>query len=152
MLAGRLDFPKSYDQQWSPKAGVVVKPMQDQAFRVTFNRAFKSPSILQTNFFIPDWTSIVSIYGNTDGFTVKNAAGTVTRTYDPIQPESNRTWEFGYKGIIANRLYLDGTYFSSRYENFTSPLAVIANPYAGAAATYAYPTANPNGIPVDALG
>jgi iron complex outermembrane receptor protein len=152
VLAGRLDFPKSYDRQWSPKAGVVIKPVQDQAFRVTFNRAFKSPTILQTNFFIPDWTSIISIYGNTDGFTVKNAAGTVTRTYAPIQPESNRTWEFGYKGIVANRLYLDGTYYNSKYENFTSPLAVIANPFTGATATYAYPTANPNGIPVDAQG
>lgn len=152
VLAGRLDFPSTYDKQWSPKAGVVIKPMQDQAFRVTFNRAFKSPTILQTNFFIPDWTSIISIYGNTDGFTVKNAAGTVTRTYDPIQPESNKTWEFGYKGIFANRLYLDGTYYNSKYENFTSPLAVIANPYAGASATFAYPTANPNGIPVDAQG
>ena len=152
VLAGRLDYPASYDAQWSPKAGVVVKPAQDHAIRVTFNRAFKSPSILQTNFFIPDWTSIISIYGNTDGFTVKNAAGAVTRTYNPIQPESNRTWEFGYKGIIANRLYLDGTYFSSKYENFTSPLTVIANPFAGATATYAYPTANPNGIPTDAQG
>jgi len=153
VLAGRLDYPSAYDAQWSPKAGVVVKPMDDHAFRVTFNRAFKSPSILQTNFFIPDWTSIISIYGNTDGFTVKNAAGTVTRVYNPIQPESNRTWEFGYKGIIANRLYLDGTYFNSRYENFTSPLAVIANPFAaGGAATYAYPTANPNGIPTGADG
>jgi iron complex outermembrane receptor protein len=153
VLAGRLDFPSSYYQQWSPKAGVVVKPVDDHAFRVTFNRAFKSPTILQTNFFIPDWTSIISIYGNTDGFTVKNAAGTVTRVYNPIQPESNRTWEFGYKGIIANRLYLDGTYFNSSYENFTSPLTVIANPFAaGAAATWASPTANPNGIPVDAQG
>ena len=152
VLAGRLDYPTSYSSQWSPKAGVVVKPMQDQAFRVTFNRAFKSPTILQTNFFIPDWTSIIAVYGNTDGFTVKNAAGTVTRTYDPIQPESNRTWEFGYKGILANKLYVDGTYYSSQYKNFTSPLAVISNPFAGAAATYAYPTANPNGMPVDAQG
>jgi iron complex outermembrane receptor protein len=29
---------------------------------------------------------------------------------------------------------------------------VISNPFAGATATYAYPTANPNGIPVDATG
>ncbi|HEV8216342.1 MAG TPA: TonB-dependent receptor, partial [Gemmatimonadaceae bacterium] len=44
VLAGRLDYPTSYSSQWSPKAGVVVKPTQDQAFRVTFNRAFKSPT------------------------------------------------------------------------------------------------------------
>lgn len=152
VLAGRLDYPTTYDKQFSPKAGIVVKPMPDQAFRATYNRAYKSPTILQTNFFIPDWTGIISIYGNTDGFTAKNAAGVVTATYKPLVPETNKTLEFGYKGVIARKLYLDGTYYHSNYENFMSPLAVIANPFAGATATYAFPTANPNGIPTDASG
>ena len=150
VLAGRLNYPTTYDKQFSPKAGIIFKPMDDQAFRVTYNKAFKAPTILQTSFFIPDWTSIVSIYGNTDGFTIRNAAGTTTATYAPLVPETNRTWEFGYKGVIANRLYFDGTYYHSDYENFMSPLAVIANPFAGAAATYASPTGNPNNIPVNA--
>jgi iron complex outermembrane receptor protein len=152
VLAGRLDYPTTYDKQFSPKAGIVVKPTPDQAFRATYNRAYKSPTILQTNFFIPDWTGIISIYGNTDGFTVKNAAGATTATYTPLVPETNKTLEFGYKGVLAKKLYLDGTYYHSKYENFMSPLAVIANPFAGATATYAFPTANPNGIPVDASG
>ncbi len=152
VLAGRLDYPSTYDKQFSPKAGIVLKPKADQAFRVTYNRAFKSPTILQTNFFIPDWTSVVSVYGNTDGFVVKNAAGAVTREYAPLVPESNNTWEFGYKGAIGQRLYVDGTYFHSKYENFMSPLAVIANPFTGTTATFAYPVGNPNGIPTDATG
>lgn len=147
VLAGRMDYPDAYKEQWSPKAGVVVKPAQDQAFRVTFNRAFKSPTVLQTDFFIPDWTSIISIYGNTGGFTVKNGAGATVASYDPLQPEENRTWEYGYKGVLAQRLYFDGTYYRSNYRNFTSPLVVISNPFAGAAATYAYPTTNKYGIP-----
>ncbi|HUQ80326.1 MAG TPA: TonB-dependent receptor [Gemmatimonadaceae bacterium] len=156
VLAGRLDDPENYDKQWSPKAGVVVKPWLNQAFRVTFNRAFKSPTILQTNFFIPDWTAIISIYGNTGGFQMTNADGTVRSTYQPMKPESNKTWEFGYKGIIADRLYLDGTYFKSDYENFMSPLTIIGNPFATAAAggpTFAKPLVNPgNSIPVNAQG
>ena len=152
ILAGRLDYPSTYEKQFSPKVGVVLKPMPDQAFRVTYNQAYKSPTILQTNFFIPDWTSVVSIYGNTDGFTVKNAAGAVTATYKPLVPETNKTVELGYKGIIARKLYLDGTYYNSKYENFMSPLAIIANPFTGATATFASPTANPNGIPVNAAG
>ena len=158
VLAGRYDKPKQYDAQWSPKAGVVVKPIEDHAFRATFNRAFKSPTILQTNFFIPDWTGVVSIYGNTTGFQTVNAAGDPVpgRRYSPMVPESNRTWEFGYKGIIANRLFLDGTYFRSDYENFMSPLTIVGNPLTPAAAggpTYAVPLANPGDyIPVNAQG
>jgi len=131
VLAGRLDDPENYDKQWSPKAGVVVKPTPNQAFRVTFNRAFKSPTILQTNFFIPDWTSIISIYGNTGGFQTTNAAGTVLATYQAMRPETNKTWEFGYKGILADRLYLDGTYFRSDYQNFMSPLTIVGNRESG---------------------
>ncbi len=156
VLAGRLDDPENYARQWSPKAGVVVKPWQDQAVRVTFNRAYKSPTILQTNFFIPDWTGIISIYGNTTGFTTQNAAGTATGTYKPLVPETNKTWEFGYKGVLAERLFVDAAYFHSDYENFMSPLAIIGNPFATAAAggpTFAVPAVNPGGlIPVNGQG
>jgi outer membrane receptor for ferrienterochelin and colicins len=156
VLAGRLDDPKAYDRQWSPKAGIVFKPIADQALRVTFNRAFKSPTILQTNFFIPDWTSIISIYGNTGGFRTVDANGAVKSTYRPMVPESNKTWEFGYKGVLRERLFLDGTYFRSDYRNFMSPLTIVGNPFATAAAggpTYAVPVENPGGnIPVNGSG
>lgn len=150
VLAGRYDKPDQYDAQWSPKAGVVVKPLPDQAFRVTFNRAYKSPTILQTNFFIPDWTSTVAIYGNTGGFQTVNASGAVTASYGPMQPETNKTWEYGYKGIFLDRLFVDATYFKSDYTNFMSPLTVIGIPALG---TYAKPIENPgNNIPVDNQG
>lgn len=150
VVAGRYDKHELYDAQFSPKAGVVVKPAEDQAFRVTFNKAFKSPTILQTDFFIPDWTAAVAIFGNTGGFTVENRAGATTATFQPLQPEINRTWEAGYKGILARKLFFDATYFRSRYENMLSPLSVISNPFTGAAATYAKPLRNPYGIPVSA--
>jgi outer membrane receptor for ferrienterochelin and colicins len=154
VLAGRYDKPSVYDAQWSPKAGVVVKPLADQALRVTFNRAYKSPTILQTNFFIPDWTSVISIYGNTTGFRTVNASGATVANYGAMVPETNKTWEFGYKGVLAERLYLDATYFRSDYTNFMSPLTIVGNPFAaGAAATWAVPATNPgNNIPVNAQG
>ncbi len=154
VLAGRLDYPENYDQQFSPKAGIIVKPMTDHALRVTFNRAYKSPTVLQTDFFIPDWTSVISIFGNTTGFTRTNLDGSKV-TYNPMEPETNKTWEFGYKGVLANRLYLDGTYFRSDYKNFMSPLTIIQNPFNAAAAGGAYYAAplNPGGnIPVNAQG
>jgi len=154
VLAGRLDFPESYDEQFSPKAGIIVKPLPDQVFRVTYNRAYKSPTILQTDFFIPDWTSIISIYGNTTGFVRTNGNGQ-TVTYDPMKPETNKTWEIGYKGILANRFFLDGTYFRSDYQNFMSPLTIIQNPLNPAAAGgafYAAPLNAGGNIPVNAQG
>jgi len=126
VLAGRFDKHDNYDAQFSPKAGLVFKPSLDQALRVTYNRAFKSPTILQTNFFIPDFVVLapgalgLGVYGNTQGFT--NSVGTVI---SPLVPEQNVTWELGYKGVLGQRLFVDVTGFHSTYENFFSPLGGI---------------------------
>jgi iron complex outermembrane receptor protein len=86
--------------------------------------------------------------GNTGGFRTVNAAGSEVARYGAVRPESNRTWEYGYKGIIKDRLFVDATYFSSKYENFLSPLTIVGNPLAGANATFAVPIENPgNRIP-----
>ena len=77
-------------------------------------------------------------------------------TYLAMRPEENKTWEFGYKGILADRVYLDATYFRSDFENFMSPLTIVGNPFATAAAggpTFAKPLVNPgDNIPVNAQG
>ena len=127
VLAGRYDKHDYYDAQFSPKAGVLVTPAEDQTFRLTFNRAFKSPTVLQTSFFFPDFAPFVGVFGNKDGYVIKNAAGGVVRTIDPIVPETNDTWELGYKGIVQNKLFLDITGYHSKFKKFMSPLVVIAN-------------------------
>jgi outer membrane receptor for ferrienterochelin and colicins len=153
VLAARVDDHESYDTQFSPKAGLVFKPADNQALRVTYNRAFKSPTTLQTSFHIPDWTAVISIFGNTGGYRVfNNAAGTGTpvATYEPLRPEENTTWEVGYKGVLGNRIFLDVTGYRSQYQGFMSPLAIISNPYAvvngQAAPTFAFTA---DGRPVD---
>ncbi|HEV2121416.1 MAG TPA: TonB-dependent receptor, partial [Chloroflexota bacterium] len=143
VMAARFDDHENYDAQFSPKVGLVFKPAEDQALRITYNRAFKSPTTLQTNFHIPDWTAFIAIFGNREGFTVRNnATGTGDgTTYTPLVPEENQTWEAGYKGVLANRLFIDVAGYYSRYENFLSPLVVIANPFPSATnpnPTFAY--------------
>jgi outer membrane receptor for ferrienterochelin and colicins len=135
--AARYDQHDRYDSQFSPKAAVLFTPVQDQTFRVSYNRAFKSPSILQYGFFLPDFSPAIGVFGNADGFLIKNAAGATVRTIAPIEPEKNDTWEIGYKGVLGNRLFLDVTGYRSDFQNFMSPLAIIAN-FATASPTYAY--------------
>lgn len=135
ILAARFDQHDNYDGQFSPKAGLVFKPAPDHAVRVTHNRAFKSPTILQTNFWIPDFVPYVGVFGNTQGFTVRDEDGNVTK-YEALAPEENTTWEVGYKGVLAQRLFLDVTGYYADYTNFFSPLTIIANPFAGTVASF----------------
>jgi iron complex outermembrane receptor protein len=127
IAAGRYDKHDFYDAQFSPKAGILVSPTPDQTVRVTYNRAFKSPSILQTSFFYPDFQPAVGVFGNKDGFIIKNASGNTVNTIDPITPETNNTWELGYKGVIGQSFYLDATGYYSIFDRFLSPLVIIAN-------------------------
>jgi iron complex outermembrane receptor protein len=145
LLAGRYDDHENYDPQFSPKAGFLFTPVPGQTLRFFYNRAFKSPSTLQTNFYIPNFSPFIGVFGNRDGFEVRNAAGNPVRTYEPLVPEENQTFELGYKGLVQQRLFVDAAVYYSRYEHFMSPLTVIANPLAGAAATTAY---GPDGLPV----
>jgi iron complex outermembrane receptor protein len=135
VLSARYDQPDRYSSQFSPKAAILFSPVSDQTFRVTWGKAFKSPTILMTDFYYPNFAPYVGVFGNTTGFDVKNAAGTVTASYGAIQPETNNTWELGYKGVINNKLFIDVTAYQTQYQNFQSPLSVIANPFAG---TFAY--------------
>jgi outer membrane receptor for ferrienterochelin and colicins len=158
VLAGRYDDHENYAAQFSPKAALVFQPTQEQAFRLSYNRAFKSPTTLQTSFYIPDWTAVISVLGNRDGYTVQGGQNG-TLTYDPLRAEENVTWELGYRGVLGGRLFLDVAGYHSRYQDFLSPLAIISDPFglglAGQPAgvqTFAYDAngnrvVNHNGIP-----
>jgi iron complex outermembrane receptor protein len=141
VVAARYDKHDFYDAQFSPKAGLLVTPVRDQTLRVTFNRAFRSPSILQTSFYFPDFQPFVGVFGNRNGYEIRNAAGTVVNTIGAIEPETNDTWELGYKGVIGQRLFLDATGYYSKFKKFQSPLVIIANfltPAASGGPTFAF--------------
>jgi outer membrane receptor for ferrienterochelin and colicins len=131
LLAGRYDNHENYDAQFSPKAGVLFSPVEGHTLRLFYNRAFKSPSTLQTNFYIPNFVPTVGVFGNREGFVVRNAQGTVIREYGPMVPERNETWELGYKALVQGRFFVDVTGYHSVYENFMSPLTAIAIPAIG---------------------
>lgn len=145
VVSARYDKHEDYDGQFSPKAAILITPVEDNTFRVSYNKAFKSASILQRHFSAADFAAVtptvsVGVFGNRDGFTVRNAAGVVVPngTFTGLVPETNETWELGYKGVISNRLFLDITGYVGNYDNFLSPLITLANPLAG---TFAYDAA-----------
>ncbi|MDO8502533.1 MAG: TonB-dependent receptor [Gemmatimonadaceae bacterium] len=137
VVAARYDKHELFDGQFSPKAALLLTPVQDQTFRVSYNRAFKSPSVLQYGFFFPDFAPLVGVFGNPNGYLIKNAAGVTVRTIAPIEPETNDTWELGYKGVLGNRMFVDITGYRSNFKKFMSPLVIIANPLT-AAPTFAF--------------
>ena len=146
--AGRFDKHDYYAAQWSPKAGLLFTPTPDQTLRFTFNRAFKSPNVLQTRFYFPDFSPLsptvgVGVIANHSGLVIKDAAGNVLRSYDPIAPETNSTYELGYKGVVRGALYVDVAAYRAFFRSFITPLVNVANPLAN---SYAYSDGRKFGI------
>lgn len=136
ILGARWDEHQDYASQFSPTAGVTYSPTEDQTLRLTYREAFKSPTTLQTRFFIFDFQPFVGVFGNRTGFEVVDAEGNVLQTHEPLVPEVNETWELGYKGVLGDRWYLDAALWYADYQNFLGSLLPINNPF-GDPATFA---------------
>ena len=143
--AGRVDHHSNYSTQVSPSAAVVYSVAPLHNVRVSYNRAFKSPTILE-NYLLINGTLV----GNKDGFEIRNGSGEVVSAIDGLEPEQVNAVEVGYKGVVASRLFVDAVAYNSWYENFISPLTQVANPAPMDPAvepTYAF---YPDGTPVGA--
>ena len=143
--AGRIDHHSDYSTQLSPSAAVVYTVAPLHNLRVGYNRAFKSPTILE-NYLLINGTLV----GNKDGFEIRNAAGELVSTIDGLEPEEVDAVEVGYKGVVGNRLFIDAVAYQSWYRSFISPLTQVANPAPMDPAvepTFAY---YPDGTPVAA--
>ncbi len=126
VLAGRYDTHDRYKSQFSPRAAVVFKVPGYGNLRVTYNRAFQAPAILQQDLYLgfgalPGGIP-VRLRGNGHGFTLSD--GTVI---DPLEPEVNETFEIGYKGLITKNVFIDVNAYRSKYQNFISPLTAITS-------------------------
>lgn len=122
----RFDNHDNYGKNTSPRVGLVWKGLGFGNFRVTWNRAFQAPAILQQMLYLP-YGAVgpfgLILRGGGQGFTYADGS-----KIDPLKVETNETLEFGFKGTPAKGLYLDVNYFQSNYKDFISPLQFIADP------------------------
>ena len=130
VFAARVDGNSDYDTQFSPKGSLVYTVAPGHNLRATYNRAYTTPTILQSHAFIPVDLSAVApgyallIKGNTEGYTIRDADGNVLQEIDPTSPEQVNSVELGYKGSFNNKLYVDVVGYYSWYKDFIGASAV----------------------------
>ena len=121
--AGRVDHHSDYGNQLSPSATVVYEVAPLHNVRAGYQRAFKSPTILENYLLINGF-----LVGNRTGFDIRNGEGDTIATIDPLSPESVHQVEVGYKGVIASRLFVEAVAYNSWYRDFISALSQQTNP------------------------
>lgn len=117
-LGARLDkFGSIDDPVFSPRAALILKPTPDQAIRVSFNKAFRAPSLV--NNYLE--TTIINqlnlgainpaLAGVTYNFPVR-AIGN-----ESLTEESTQSFEVGYSGVINNRATVSAAVYFSTNED-----------------------------------
>lgn len=135
---GRVDKNQNFDFLVSPAASVVYARNPNNIFRVSFSSALRNPTLADQYLYYNVGRAI--LLGNVDGrfeegrdslITLdsfndyRNSSSLLTGlseldyfNVDRIRPERVRTIEFGYRGIFKSKLFLDMSYYYSRYTDF----------------------------------
>jgi outer membrane receptor for ferrienterochelin and colicins len=159
VAAGRFDDGDLFPAQWSPKAAVVFSPTPSQSVRLTFNRAYKTPNVLEYFIQFPagapaDFSGIESalrasplgpsLSNVPDGtlFTTSSAVPVVVRGNSGLDVEHVTSYELGWKGQFGPRVFLTLDGYYSRLSNFVTDILPAVNPTYG-------PWSAPPEVPAD---
>ncbi len=103
-LGARIDkFDNIEDPVFSPRVALVLKPLADHAIRVSYNKAFRSPSLIN-NFLettIVNQLNLGAINPALNGVVYNFPVRAIGN--ESLIEESTESFEVGYTGIINNR-------------------------------------------------
>ncbi len=138
VLSGRADYHSIYDFNFVPKAA-LLKIGERGTWRLTYGIGIAAPTILnlEGNLFGG------LILGNSEGFTLTDG-----RQIDALEVERTQTIELGYKGSVAQKLFVDANAYFNISEDFISPLTPLFTSEAVVATRGGEPIANlnPSGV------
>jgi outer membrane receptor protein involved in Fe transport len=117
-FGARVDrFDYLEDFVFSPRTALLIKPQQNHTFRLSYNRAYRSPSVIN-NFLDVTLTEPINL-----GLFSPLLAG---RVYPlPITPVGNAdltetsldAYEVGYTGVVAGRTVLSAAFYVNKSKN-----------------------------------
>lgn len=106
LIGGRLDKFSSIDGAvFSPRTTLMYKPAADQTVRVSFNRAFRAPSLinnhLNVSILTPVTLPVVGLF----------ALPTAAVGNPDLEQETLTAFEIGYTGVVAPRTTLSASVY-----------------------------------------
>ena len=135
--SARVDKAENFKVQFSPRIS-AIGTFKEHSFRFSYQQAFRTPT-LQNQYISLDLGAI-QLLGNLNGAegydfqSVKDFRSNYNVTLEvdpnllkpiklnPIKPEQVNSWEVGYRGVFARKLYVDISAYFNRYFNFIGDL------------------------------
>jgi outer membrane receptor protein involved in Fe transport len=122
-VGGRVDKFGNIDKAvFSPRVTAMFKPLQSHAFRLSFNRAFRSPSAINNFLDVATVTGVFPL-GAVDPrlgaatfpVVTRSVGSNVTQIGEPnghdLKEESLTAYEIGYTGTFANKTTVGLAYY-----------------------------------------
>ena len=120
-IGARIDkFDVIDDPVFSPRLAVIIKPMPDQALRISYNKAFRSPSLIN-NFLevtIVDRVDLARISPAFAALPGRNFAFPIAAVgSEALTEESIQAFEIGYTANVRNRATISAAVYWTRNED-----------------------------------
>jgi len=132
----RADKNENFNLNFSPAASLVYKPTEKDVIRLSFSSAIRNPTLSDQYLYYNVGRAI--LIGNLSGHGEDYGENLVTIqslinyylpaapskdslkffSVAPIKPEKARSAEIGYRTTIFNKVYIDASYYYSRYTDF----------------------------------
>ncbi len=129
--SGRFDKNENFKAQFTPRFAALIKLAKDHNLRTSYQTAYRFPGNLAQwirldvggDYLLIGGLPWVKDYMHVDENPVHliKADGTIETTpyvFKEFKPETMRSFEIGYKGLIKERLLIDAYAYFGRYEDF----------------------------------
>jgi outer membrane receptor protein involved in Fe transport len=126
----RTDKNQNFERIFTPAISAVYSPDEKHTVRVSFSSAVRNPTLADQYLYYDVGRAI--LLGNITGYdsllTIESFRAYIDGGRNPdllryfsvdrLKPEKVRTTEIGYRGTIFKKLFVDVSYYFSRYKDF----------------------------------
>ena len=123
--SGRYDKNENFKGRFTPRATALINLFKENNLRVSYQTAYRFPSTQQQwiRLDVGEYTILGGMPWVLDFMHTKQNLTIDLSTNAPLQyrelkPETMRSFEAGYKGLIHNRLLIDAYAYFGKYEDF----------------------------------
>ncbi|HEU5166947.1 MAG TPA: TonB-dependent receptor, partial [Chitinophagaceae bacterium] len=148
--SGRYDKQTNFDGKFTPRIAAVIQAAKDHFIRLSYQSAYRFPVNQDqyislklgggTNYLIgslPEFQTFYQLNSTArPGYTIESvldyrahaladSSRLKVAAFNEITPETVKSYEIGYRGLIAKKLLVDAYFYYSRYENFLINQTVV---------------------------
>ena len=128
--SGRFDKNENFKAKFTPRVAALVKLAKDNNFRLSYQTAYRFPGNLAQWIRLDVGSDYMLLGGlpwvmdymqaakNPVYEIVNGVPDSKPYTYKEFKPETMKSFEIGYKGLIKNKLLVDAYTYFGKYETF----------------------------------